>query len=485
VDNYSLFPVPAAILVSWGIWLGMLVMVFWNRSKKKGNLPGKKRLLLATGSIVAVIGVFFYASSVKTEHWQNNGAKKYGYIFDFVSKFKEIRIAEPDGYDKEQIATLAEKYQLAKETEEKKPHIIVIMNEAFSDLGVHGDIKTNTEVMPFVSSMGENAVSGYALASVYGGNTANSEFEFLTGNTMAWLSPNMVPYQRYVQPSAYSMVSYLKSTYQYQCIAMHPYLSSSWNRPTAYANLGFDEAMFLEDFKQEQYVRQYVSDQEMFEMVVETYESKKDQPLFLFGVSMQNHGGYNYKGANFEQSVSLEGFDGDYPEVEQYLSLIRETDRAVEYLISYFQQVDDDVVIVFFGDHQPILDDAFYNEIQENSDDSLDEQQKKYMVPFFVWTNYDSEEKEVTCTSLNYLSSYVYEVAGLAKPPYNQFLSEMEGNIPAINASGFYSKEQQQYLPFEQASKEEKQWLQQYQNLQYHNLFEEKDRYNSLFPGSE
>jgi phosphoglycerol transferase MdoB-like AlkP superfamily enzyme len=365
------------------------------------------------------------------------------------------------------------------------PHLIVIMDEAFSDLSVVGKISTNTEVTPFISSIKKDVISGYALASVYGGNTANSEYEFLTGNSMAWLQPNTVPYQQYLRSSTYSAASYLKSHYGYRCIAMHPYLSNGWNRPNAYRYLGFDESFYVENFPQRDYIRQFISDREMFEKITDIYETRQDEPLFMFGVSMQNHGGYSYSGDNYNQTISLVGYDKSYPEVEQYLSLIHETDKAVEYLISYFEHVDDDIVIVFFGDHQPKLDKEFYSDICENNLDSLDEKQDIYKVPFFIWSNYDIDEKYIECTSLNYLSSYMYEVAGISLPPYNRFLSDMEKVIPSLNTNGFYSMEKGEYLSFDMASENEEKWMKQYRMLQFNSLFDNKNRNRELFPNLE
>lgn len=484
-ENYSLLPIPVRILIGWGIFAATLIVLYFFQKKSQTKLTTKKRYVLLAISVIGAIAIFFYSTSLKTYHWHKDGATRNGYFLDFVSKFKEISAPKPDNYNTDLIAELAEQYNSSAEEATEPPHIIVIMDEAFSDLRVIGDFSTNTEVMPFISSLKENTISGYTLTSVYGGNTANSEYEFLTGNSLAWMSPNAVPYQQYVRESTYSIVSHLKSSYNYKCVAMHPFESSGWNRPTAYEYLGFDESYFIEDFPQMNFVRKYVSDQEMFEFLIKTYEAQKENPLFLFGVSMQNHGGYTYAGENYTQHISLNNFGDEYPKVEQYLSLIHETDKAVEHLITYFQNVDDDVVIVFFGDHQPKIDESFYEAISGTTADTLDEQQKRYKIPFFIWANYDIEEKSVDCTSLNYLSSYVYDVAGIPLPPYNQFLQEMEKTIPSINANGFYSSSAERYLPFDKANEDELAWLESYEILQYNSIFDNRHRNDVLFPTSD
>lgn len=480
--SYSLLPVPRNLLICWCIFILMITLLHCLYHNAK--LPVKRQYLyLLVFCIVSSVASAFYAHNLKTYHWYAEGAQFNGYILDFASKFKEISSPKPDHYSTELIDELAGQYaQDGSEDSSDPPHIIVIMNEAFSDLSVLGEFTTNTEVTPFLSSLKENMISGYALASVFGGNTANSEYEFLTGNSMAWLSPNVVPYQQYVRSSTYSMASYLKTSCDYKCIALHPYLASNWNRPATYGNFGFDSWYFIEDFPQEDLIREHVSDQEMFEFLIKTFEAEKDDPLFLFGITMQNHGGYLYTGDNFDPQISLSDLKEDYPDVEQYLSLLHETDKAMEYLITYFQNIEDDVILVFFGDHQPTFTDSFYEAISETTADTLDAQQQRYKVPFFIWANYDIEETYVDCTSLNYLSSYVYDAAGIALPPYNRFLQEMEEAIPSVNANGFYSLSAGRYLPFDEATGEEQHWLELYEILQYNSLFDTRHRSSTFFP---
>ena len=484
LGNYSLFPVPRFIVFSWIIYIGYIFIICFH-IRKKTVLTVKKRAALLSFCLIGALSVYFYSSNIKLYHWWNEGARFNGYFLNFVSIMRIINIQKPDHYSKEYIAELSDQY--ASHTEERTqdqtpPHIIVIMDEAFSDLNAIGKISTDTEVAPFISSLRENSVSGYTLVSVFGGNTANSEYEFLTGNSMAWLPLNSVPYQQYINRPVYSAVSYLKSRYGYRCTAFHPLLPDNWNRASAFQYMGFDQSLFLESFPQKDLIRGFVSDREMFGKITETFEQQHDSPLFYFGITMQNHGGYDYSGDDWNKSVSLVGCQQSYPQAEQYLSLIHETDKAVEYLIHYFSSVEDKVVIVFFGDHQPRLEDEFYHEISGAASGSLDEMEQKFKVPFFIWANYDIEKKNVECTSLNYLSSYMYKAAGLELPAYNRFLSEMESVIPSINGYGFYSAESQCYVEFDMASAKEKKWLEKYRILQYNNAFDKKNIDKKMFP---
>lgn len=189
-------------------------------------------------------------------------------------------------------------------------------------------LNTNQAVTPFIDSLEEDTVKGNLAVSVIGGGTSTSEYEVLTGNTHLFLENTSSSYQQYVRKGSYSAVVDLEKM-GYKTIGMHPYYASGWNRSSAYDSMGFDETYFLEDFPQENMIRNYVSDQEMYEKVIEEYEknkNEKDQSLFLFGVTMQNHGGYTYEGADFEYSITLDGYENEYRDAQQYLSLIHETE---------------------------------------------------------------------------------------------------------------------------------------------------------------
>lgn len=427
-------------------------------------------------AFMCVVWTVFGSTQFQSKHWANNGSTYNGFVFNFILQLKEAFVAEPKGYSNDVIEMLESGYSEGSDNSTSTPDIIVIMDESFADLDVFGnDLCTNAEVTPFVDSLQENTVRGYLYASVFGGSTANSEYEFLSGNTMAFLPWGSIVYQQFFSEDAYSLVSVLKEK-GYDCAAMHPYFANGWLRESVYPAMGFDDTRFLEDFPQEQLVREYVSDQEMFEYIIDYHEKHdEDTPLFLFGVTMQNHGGYTYEGPNYESTIKLEGYTRDYPETEQYLSLIHETDKAVQYLIEYFESINRDVVIAFFGDHMPQIENEFYEELNGSAFDTLDEQMRKQMVPFFVWTNYDSEEREVPCSSINYLPIYVLEAAGISLPPYFQFLKQTESVIPAINAYGYYSQEHDGFLTIEEASGAEAEAIKAYELLQYNNIFDDEN----------
>lgn len=424
---------------------------------------------------------------INTETWEQKGSYRNGYVLNFVLSARDSFVGEPENYELETIVDLEHTYKTPQtnpigDALSKEPTIIVVMNESFADLSVIGDFKTNKPLTPFMDSLTENTIKGYALSSVFGAKTPNSEWEFMTGGSMAFLPVGSVVYQQYLNDTPTSMVSTLKNE-GYTCIAMHPYYETGWSRNLVYPKLGFDEAYFMEHFDQSKLIRKYISDEEMYNKIIARYEERKvNEKLFIMSISMQNHGGYATDYDNFEEKYYKIG--RSYTDANQYFSLIRESDDALRDFVNYFAGIEEPVEIVFFGDHQPSLNRKFYEILNGKglSGLTMAELEALYTVPFFIWTNYDTPEETVEITSLNFLSSLALERAGIDLPAYNQFMLDLMDVVPAINARGYYSLEKGKYIHIEDALGEELDWITKYENLQYNGLFDSKNQSDIFFP---
>ena len=437
------------------------------------------------GALCAVV-VVFNAGSVDTQTWEQKGTYLNGYILNFILGVRDSFVSPPEGYSAEAVEELEQQYEtdadVCQQPDELDPTIIVIMNESFADLSTIGDFETNEPLTPFIDSLKENTTKGYALSSVFGAKTPNSEWEFLSGNSMAFLPTGSVVYQQYLNRTPASLVSNLKER-GYTCVAMHPYYATGWSRDRIYPRLGYDEMHFIDDFDQTKLLREYITDEELYHKIIERYENRgRREKLYLMGITMQNHGGYGQPYDNFDEEYFKLG--RSYTDANQYFSLIHESDSAVEKLITYFSREEDPVEIVFFGDHQPSLCNSFYPLLNGKGLSNLteDELESLYMVPFFIWTNYDTPEEEVEITSLNFLSTMALERAGISLPPYNRFLADMQELVPAINARGYYSKTAGKFLHVEEAEGEEAEWISRYRILQYNSMFDKRGRSFLFFP---
>lgn len=452
--NYDYTLDRQALLVVLGFILLLILEYFCRFTLKKGTW--KLRLPMAATLVVMLgaFGLMFHSDEIVEQKLRlynklftpTTISYKNGTALAFVMELRYMSVDKPAGYDADAAAqelaaleeeSMSEPAMAAASDGEELPNIIVIMDEAFSDPAILGDFTVNQDYMPFVHSLlegAENTVSGWLNVSVLGGNTANTEFEYLTGNTMAFLPQGSIPYQQYINESAPSLASHLASL-GYQTVAMHPYNASGWDRDTVYPAMGFSEMYFLPDFENPHKVRNYVSDQSDFEKIIEIYENKGDSPLFLFNVTMQNHSSYTESFDNFDPQIEVEGGSQT---LNNYLSLLSLSDEALSELIAYFEGQEEDTVIVFFGDHQTtnsVIEPILKQNGKSSSTLTEEEQADRYKVPFFIWANFDIEEETGVETSANYLGAKTLEAAGVPMDGYFTYLSGLSETVPVISAN--------------------------------------------------
>lgn len=360
--------------------------------------------------------------------------KVNGMAVTFAMDLAYVYVEKPLGYSEKEVEEILESYEdddvSLPGDEEEKPNIIVIMNEAFSDLAVLGDFETSEDYMPYIHSLqegNENTITGNLTVSVCGGNTANSEFEFLTGHTMDFFPVGSIPYQQYIKDELPSLASQLREM-GYATYGMHPYNASGWCRDDVYPWLGFDTSYFVKDFANRFYIRDYVSDKTAYNKIIDVYENKEEgQPLFVFEVTMQNHGSYSGEHKNYTPDITVTG-STNYG-LKQYISLIQESDAQLKRLIEYFAGVEEETLIVFFGDHQP--SDYIANQIFRLSGvnpSNLTEEQAllRYQVPYVIWANYDIDEASGVNMDISFLAANVLETANMDTTAYQNFLLEYE-----------------------------------------------------------
>ena len=478
--DYSLdeYIIQAAVLLVAYLFLVFVCVPQKKRAKIKlpaalilwGVILGYGYAFFCTGMLPA-LGIF-------TQQWVT---QRNGFLLNFTIALRYSSVEEPEDYSEETVLELMEEYPgLEGDTSKQPTNLIVIMNESFGDFSIFDSFEASEDPTPFLHSLEENTVKGWMYSSVTGGGTATIEFEYLTGFTSLFQPPHTVAYQLYVEEGMPSLAA-LAGNIGYDTTAFHPYKSSGWNRVLAYEYLDFDKQMYEEDVTDPYYIRNYISDQSDYEMIYRSTEG--EDTTFFFNVTMQNHSGYAQGWRNLEQTIELpDNLNNADRSAQQFFCLMRESDKALEQLITYYSQCDEPTMIVFFGDHQPPLTNAFYEQLygKKFSERTTQEVMQQYAVPFFIWANYDIEERQDVVISPNYLGVLTAQVAGLPMTGFMNFLSQMYEDLPAITPVGFVTADGQ-FLSEEELGEQEQEWLHQYEILNYCGMVDLFDEARPMF----
>ncbi len=395
-------------------------------------------------------------------------AEERGLLYSWYCQLKEDRLTEPDGYSKAAAEIILDGFDKTESTADV--NVLVIMNESLADYSLIGKPRFD-DPLPFIHKLVDSgeAFEGKLVVNVFGGGTATTEYEFLTGHTMAFLPEGASPYLQYVNGRTENLTSELGGQ-GYRNIAIHPYYSEEWNRSQVYKFFGFDQFISGMDFGDELvsngrsatsrvpdnqmsfgegplYIRGLISDQTDYEKVLESIEEKS----FIFNVTMQNHGGYGYDGSDFSSkryvteknrtdwtgerrltgmlyNISAKTVEEEIDSANQYLTCSNLSDKAFEYLIKELKKSDKKTVVLMFGDHQPgVMISEHYLDLYKNVD-------MDYTVPYILWANYDLEFDAPETTSPNYLSAILKKNAGLCLTPWDQFRLEMMEQYPVMTA---------------------------------------------------
>ncbi|MCI8304799.1 MAG: LTA synthase family protein [Lawsonibacter sp.] len=418
------------------------------------------------------------ALDIYTQQWVT---QRNGFLLNFSIALRYSSVDKPEGYSKDTVLELMEQYPGVPGDPEQRPvNIVVIMNESFGDLTVFDGLDASEDPTPFLHSMEENTIQGWMYSSVTGGGTATIEFEYLTGFTSLFQPPHTVAYQLYVEEDMPSLAA-LAGSQGYATTAFHPYKSSGWNRVLAYQYLDFDRQMYEEDVPDPYIIRSYISDKSDYEMICRSTQA--EDTSFFFNVTMQNHSGYAQGWYNLPRTIQLpERLRSADHTAEQFLALMRESDKALEELISYYSQCEEPTLVVFFGDHQPPLTNAFYEVLygKRLSERTTEEVMQQYAVPFFIWANYDIPEQRDVVISPNFLGVLTARTAGLPLTGYMEFLADLYDVMPAVTPVGFVTSDGQ-FLKKSELSQEQKDWLWQYEILNYCGMVDLFDEVRPMF----
>lgn len=453
------------------LFMFISVKVIYVKDKYERRPTFAKNITIVLGVIglVAICAPDYFTNDVQL--WNiNNAYADSGAGLTLIRMVKEFNVSKPKKYSVDETKKILAKYKDDVDSVEDTsdlPNVLVIMNESFADLTMSYNLDLSDDPLEFYHELitRDNVVSGVMHSSQFGGGTANVEYECITQNVTAFLPSGSMPYQQYISGNVkQSMVAYMNRL-GYTTYGIHSWEKSGYSREKIYKLLGFDYAWFKENLGNLQFGRSgYSSDQSTYEVYYDIMNNKPDdEKNFSFIVTMQNHLPYNDVDPN-----GIQFLDGDN-DIISYLQSEYLADMALKNLIDYLSEYKEDVIVLFFGDHQPNLNQKdLYSLTGNYAEDSASQ-----VVPFFIWANFDINKKDNIETSANYLESLLLETAGMPKDSYTKYVESVREEIPVITNHYYMNNDGDSYEVSDSSSPYFDK-LQEYWRVIYYNMFDNK-----------
>lgn len=331
----------------------------------------------------------------------------------------------------------------AQEGAATRPDIIVVMSESFFDLNrVNGvslseDIYKNFHKMQDFSGKHRIAVPGF------GGGTACTEYEVLSGISNASLQNTRAPYGK-MQPGT-EAVAYPRyfSELGYETTYIHPFKNTFYNRDIAMPDMGFKTTIFQDDLTVP--VRDYprdmhISDETLTDQIIDVLKNN-DEPNFIYATSMQNHTPYAELDENDPEIVQIADktalTEAELAGMNAYAVGVRDSDAALGRLMDYAQNAEKPTAILFFGDHQPLLDG--YKKLNKIENDNIYENLENLTTDFAYWANYEipntisTQAQSNSTISSYYLMDVFLTALGMPKTQYMAVLDDAIKYLPVYS----------------------------------------------------
>ena len=449
-----------ALVLILGLVVAVIVLIF-----TKPEIPVKAYVRLPVVAVAVVLLVNSVNTPAKAQKVLNSHtlyledmALQYsnyianGFTGAFTVNILSSQVTPPDGYGEELISSVLSEYTETEADENfSKPDIILILAESFWDPRKLPGVEFSENPLANFDEITsrENTVSGRFFTTGFGGGTVRPEFEVLTGLTTDRLPAGSVPWQYITEPTE-SYVS-LYHELGYKTVAMHPYTSSFYLRKEAYPLIGFDELLFEDTFYNHPDIPvkidgKQITDETFAEHII-YYLDNSDEPVFLFGISMENHQPYTKKYDTHTVTVSSDTIEaGVLADVENYTQGVLHADKALGTLVDYIDSRDKDTVLVWFGDHLPTLGGNYAAYAQSGMIDlsamSVEMKEMLQSTPYLIYSNFELSDGMVSAGLDNDIASYnlmnaLSSVIGSPRTPLMYFLEDFYKTYPYYNVRLF------------------------------------------------
>ena len=443
---------------------------------------GLAGLVLLAGLVFVSMHGAVYTATLHEDRLEDywSGTEQYvvhGFVYPFIWSVRTSVDTAPAGYSPREARETLSRYTDQDIPEDKKVSIIAVQLEAFNDFTRLGAPELAMDVYADWHRIEAEGVSGNLVTNVFGGGTVDTERLFITGYSTL-----------YAFRGAVNAYPWYFRTQGYRVEGCHGYVGWFYDRQNINENLGFPDYLFFDNYYApmvEEHAKVAMDRFMLTDLIQRFWNATADgTPYFNFSVTYQGHGPYAedviYWGDGTPEQYVVN--NGRFTKAEHcllanYFGSICNTSAHVGYMADLLREDRQPVVLVFFGDHNPMLGNGL--ELYEQMGLNLDRETRDGFLNYFstryiIWAN--DAAKEVLGTKMQgtgpdlspgFLMNEVFSLCGWEGPAYQQYTSEVAARIPVVHASGRCMAEG---VLTDDPPEPEKALLREYQNVQYYYL---------------
>ena len=399
----------------------IFVAIFFFAPKRKEKVNFKRSIAGILISIIVLTGgaVTAVRGGVMATYFDNLWVAYYDYgvPYCFINTWLNKGISKPAGYSEEMVANILSSKELAKQTsktaDEKKikeiPNIVFLQLESFIDPDEITSMEYKGKVVPYFKELKKNYSTGHLTVPVVGGGTANTEFEVMTGMSVRSFGPGEYPYKSVLKDQTCESMAYNAKSLGMGAHVMHNHRGAFYNRNTVFANMGYDTFTSLEYMN---YVsktpRNWSRDDVLTDEIIGALDSTNTKD-YVYAISVQGHGEYPRKKVIDDPEVTVKSKDKEVNQgllyaYEYYIQQINEMDQFLKNLTQELENYDEDVVLVIYGDHLPVLDMEDEDMVTGST----------YNTEYVIWSNFGLAKKDHNLHAYQ-LTAYLQERIGICE----------------------------------------------------------------------
>lgn len=436
----------ASLKITYPLILNFIILVVYILLTYKNNLTLdfslKKRIcscafismlitiFLTTSISAKIFSVFEIETPAATNILESNEQFSDIGFLPYLAKTTSENLMDivnpPENYSYDSIKNLISNNGVDNNTEntnKNTPNVVFIMSESFSDFRVFDSLNIDKDIYFGFDSVASEGYVGNCVVPTFGGYTTRTEFELLTGLPTYAINTPSVPQNLLKKQKVINTIPSYFKTLGYNTAYIHPFSKTFYDRDTLYTEYGFDNLYFDDSMTVEtENFRRYISDKSVFNEIKSVLKSNKS-PSYIFATTMQNHQPY--------YAETAEGAD----QLSYYLAGVKETSDQLREFTNWLKDFDEDVILVFVGDHFPFFtpDDNVYDRlaVSDNNADLI------YNQKYIMWNNYDSSifDKNINTISAFYIPFVLIDLINSKKTDFIETMQRLMNEYPLYSPS--------------------------------------------------